>query len=691
MIHYLNDGNIIFRFSWRKNEFLVPVMMILKALVETTDREIFEAVVGSVGSRATENTFLTDRVELLLRTYKVYGLSSMRRTRAYLGQKFRVILGVSEDLTDEEVGDVFLKKVVLVHLGYSNPAKDRNGDKFRMLLFMIRKLYSLVGGECTIDNPDTVQNQEILLGGFLMGMILKEKLDEWLAAIQAETRAWLKKHMLTPEHPENMASALFATDFASPRLMGKTNENIGGLLEYFLTTGNLISPTGLDFQQVSGYTVVAEKINFSRFISHFRMVHRGSYYAQMKTTTVRKLLPESWGFLCPVHTPDGAPCGLLNHLAHQCRVTTSIVSTKNVPSILKELGVNSSLSAEDDAANVQLDGRVIGWCSASQSRIIADTLRLWKVSGERDVPIELEIGLIPLSKGGQYPGLFLFSQQARMIRPVKYLPLDKLDFVGPFEQPYLSIATVKEEIKSSKTTHVEYSPTNILSILANMTPFSDYNQSPRNMYQCQMAKQTMGLPGTALASRADNKLYRLQCGQTPIVRAPLHTEYGMDNFVAGTNAVVAVISYTGYDMDDAMIIAKQAHDRGFAHGHIFKTKKCDIQEKGSRVESLFGFAPGGAVKPMWRNFLDGDGLPYIGAIIREGDPIAAHHSVSLSGDGKTYISRDNETKFFRYKDSGALLRRRSQANRSRDRRSAIAIDQYQIASSSTAQHWRQVQ
>ena len=34
----------------------------------------------------------------------------------------------------------------------------------------------------------------------------------------------------------------------------------------------------------------------------------------------------------------------------------------------------------------------------------------------------------------------------------------------------------------------------MLSIVASMTPFSDYNQSPRNMYQCQMAKQTMGTP-----------------------------------------------------------------------------------------------------------------------------------------------------------------------------------------------------
>lgn len=38
----------------------------------------------------------------------------------------------------------------------------------------------------------------------------------------------------------------------------------------------------------------------------------------MQTTEVRKLLPESWGFLCPVHTPDGAPCGLKNHLSYLC-------------------------------------------------------------------------------------------------------------------------------------------------------------------------------------------------------------------------------------------------------------------------------------------------------------------------------------------------------------------------------------
>ncbi len=60
-----------------------------------------------------------------------------------------------------------------------------------------------------------------------------------------------------------------------------------------------------------------------RYLSHFRSVHRGAYFAQMRTTTVRKLLPESWGFFCPVHTPDGSPCGLLNHFAAHTRVVTS--------------------------------------------------------------------------------------------------------------------------------------------------------------------------------------------------------------------------------------------------------------------------------------------------------------------------------------------------------------------------------
>ena len=150
VLHYLNDGNVTFRFSWRKNEYLVPVMMIMKALVETSDREIFDGIVGA----DTSNSFLTDRLELLLRSYKKYNLYSKQETLAFLGDKFRVVFGATPDVSDIEVGQEVLKRIVLVHL--EDPK-----DKFRMLLFMIRKLYTLVAGDCSPDNPDATQHQEV--------------------------------------------------------------------------------------------------------------------------------------------------------------------------------------------------------------------------------------------------------------------------------------------------------------------------------------------------------------------------------------------------------------------------------------------------------------------------------------------------------------------------------------------------
>ncbi|KAH3668897.1 hypothetical protein OGAPHI_002652 [Ogataea philodendri] len=619
VLHYLNDGNVTFRFSWRKNEYLIPVVMILKALVETSDREIFDGVVGA----DTGNSFLTDRLELLLRTYKNYNLYSQKETLAYLGDKFRVVFGATPDMSDISVGEEVIKRIVLVHLS-------NNQDKFRMLLFMIRKLYSLVAGDCSPDNPDATQHQEILLGGFLYGMILKEKIEEYLQNIRLQVQSDINRGVAVNFSDRKYMSRVFL----------RINENIGQKLQYFLSTGNLVSQSGLDLQQVSGYTVVAEKINFHRFISHFRMVHRGSFFAQLKTTAVRKLLPESWGFLCPVHTPDGSPCGLLNHLAHKCQITTSPSDVSEVPKLVYKLGVSPTASAMNisgpNVCCVQLDGRIIGWCSHKQGRVVADTLRFWKVEKKHGIPLDMEIGYVPPSAGGQYPGLYLFAGASRMVRPVRYLPLDQEDIIGPFEQVFMNIAVTPAEIENNIHSHVEFAPTNILSILANLTPFSDFNQSPRNMYQCQMGKQTMGTPGVALVHRSDNKLYRLQAGQTPIVKANLYDEYGMDNFPNGTNAVVAVISYTGYDMDDAMIINKSADERGFGYGVVYKVEKVDLslnRKRGDPITQHFGF--GDDEWPQsWQDKLDNDGLPFIGVHVEEGDPICAYYDDIL---GKTKV------------------------------------------------------
>lgn len=654
VLHYLTDGNVTFRFSWRKAEYLVPVVMILKALCETNDREIAEGIIGSASGAQTPSSFVADRTELLLRTYKAYNLKTRSQTLAYLGSKFRPVIQTPITTSDEETGEEFLRKIVLPHLGNVNVTAAQNRDKFDMTLFMIRKLYALAAGDCALDNPDAVSNQEALLGGFLYGMILKEGIQDWLGNIAGAAREWCRL-----KNGAKFADPNFGNDFIS-HILRRTNENIGGKLEYFLTTGNLVSNTGLDLSQTSGFTIIAEKINFYRFISHFRCIHRGAFFAQLKTTTVRKLLPESWGFLCPVHTPDGSPCGLLNHLAHQCEVQTKQLETKGVESALVKLGLSPTPSmALEESLSVQLDGRVLGYCAAKRAREIAQLLRHWKVNGENGIPRELEIGHVPTSNGGLYPGLYLFSQPARMLRPVKYLSGgEKLDYVGPFEQPYMNIACVPTDIIPNLTTHIEYAPTNIFSILANMTPFSDYNQSPRNMYQCQMSKQAMGTPSSNLMYRTDNKAYLLQTGQTPVVRPPLYNNYGLDNFPNGMNAVVAVISYTGYDMDDAMIINKSSHERGFGDGVIYKTKVYSLNEnsRSSRsktdIKALFGKAPDDPnISEKAIKDLDEDGLPSIGQKVSEGSIVLAYHSVMFDPSSGELRNFDAQTQYFKYKDS----------------------------------------
>lgn len=113
----------MFRFSWRKQEYVLPIMLILKALVNVSDKEIFEGIM----MMDYENTFLTDRVELLLRSFKRWSLYTGFQCLEYIGDKFRVVLGQSDDMSNHDLGIWLIKKLVLVHL-------DAARDKYRMLL-----------------------------------------------------------------------------------------------------------------------------------------------------------------------------------------------------------------------------------------------------------------------------------------------------------------------------------------------------------------------------------------------------------------------------------------------------------------------------------------------------------------------------------------------------------------------------
>jgi DNA-directed RNA polymerase beta subunit len=849
-LHYLSDGSVTARFTVRKQEFFVPVMVILKALTPTTDREVYEHVLA--GEKG--NTFLSDRLLALLRGAKetewARALQTQAGAAAVLGARFRPLLPhVSPDATDAEAGAAVLAGYVLVHI-----APECGADKFALLLMMLRKLYAFVGGAVGEDNADSLAHQEIMLGGTLLQTLLKEKLGEMLEAMELQasiedrsaTRAMQEaaaaaaKEVSDGEQgggeeeedggggggaPAAPAAAAKRKRLPPPvdlndstwwRKLVERRGDIGRKVAYLLATGNLVSSTGLDMQQVSGYTVVADKLNFFRFTSHFRSVHRGQFFTTMKTTTVRKLLPESWGFLCPIHTPDGGPCGLLNHISAPASVAALPLSEaayaarcaeaaagaaaaaagsvheeggamapaapasifQGLAALLVALGMtpHGALGTLPPATHlpVLIDGVPVGGAPPHLSYAIARALRLGKalaggvaggvermgegeLAGQREavaallraavgggfgaapavapagakrgkrpsqqlaaalpslgalgvVPPSLEVALVtppwwdaavdpamepdstaateralawgfPGATGGAsgggggsgggeegggsgvqperltglFPGLFLHTVPARPLRPVLQLDTGLVELVSPLEQLFLEIAATPEDGAdiSPHYTHMELSSMAMLSEIAALTPFSDMNQSPRNMYQCQMCKQTIGTPAHALKYRTDSKLHRILHPQVPLVQNAAQRVLGLDEYPNGANACVAVLAYTGYDMEDACIINKAAFERGWGWAAVYKTYDVDMAEGrpatdagrfllhneylpgepspeggGSRGRGGPGEkrpdAPLPPVPghPVWEA-LDTDGLPPVGAFISQGSPFYA--------------------------------------------------------------------
>ena len=148
-----------------------------------------------------------------------------------------------------------------------------------------------------------------------------------------------------------------------------------------------------------------------------------------------------------VHTPDGSPCGLLNHLTLSVKVATHQSVSSAIPQLLIDLGMcpleNSQMILElgKPLYHVLLNGKVLGYVLKKDSRQLADKLRMLKVSTtDSRVPELTEICLIPEKNRGQFPDLFIFTGAARMLRPVFNLAAKTVEYIGTLEQVYMDIA-----------------------------------------------------------------------------------------------------------------------------------------------------------------------------------------------------------------------------------------------------------
>lgn len=138
-----------------------------------------------------------------------------------------------------------------------------------------------------------------------------------------------------------------------------------------------------------------------------------------------------------------------------------------------------------------------------------------------------------------------------------------------------SLIAIKESELTPEHTHLEVDPSNMFGVVAGVLPYPEHNSSPRITMACAMAKQSLGVYATNFGHRYDTRGYILYYPQEPLVQTSLYRALKLREKAAGQNCIVALTSYHGYNMADAIVVNRSSIDRGLHRICMFKTYEAE--------------------------------------------------------------------------------------------------------------------
>ncbi|MEA3458422.1 MAG: DNA-directed RNA polymerase subunit B'', partial [Candidatus Thermoplasmatota archaeon] len=524
----------------------IPLMILLRALGMESDEEIVDVI----STNPKMKPFVLANIE---ECANEYGITTMEEAVAYLGKKFAG--GQAKEYRIRRV-EALMDRNLLPHLG-NEPT-----DRITKAIFMARMgmaVLELALGKREEDDKDHYANKRLKLAGDLMEDLFRVS----FTALCKDLKYQIER--VHAKGKEIKISSSLRSDVLSQRI------------HHALATGNWVGGR-------AGISQLLDRTSNLAVLSHLRRVTSPLTRSQPHFEA-RDLHSTQWGRLCPNETPEGPNCGLVKNLALTVEISEGSPE-KEVESVLNDLGIKE-ISKKSTGTRVYLNGDLIGMhpkgkelaqniIERRRSGLINNEVNVAYYEDENDVIVNCDCGRLrrPLAVVENGKPLFSKADFDKIEKgDKKWIDLVNegiIEYIDAEEEENTLIALNEKDITENHT-HMELDPMCILGIGASLVPYPEHNSSPRITMGAGMGKQSLGFGASNYRIRPDTRGHLMHYPESPLVQTHATKYLNFQKRPAGQNFIVAVASFKGYNMEDALVMNKASIQRGMGRSTFFRT------------------------------------------------------------------------------------------------------------------------